>query len=792
MKIKAIPIAIVIMVLISPFAWAAGDNVDIKATGEKIDTKIDEGKVIDKTKESKKDVKNVPKELDGKIKIKDSDTSKYKVEKVDKHSIKITKDEVAGEHTKTEVSIDTAYLTELDKQANADGYIGYMRKVDGQVVDVQKIKISDISRGGTSTIPATFSEVIVSGFSGYKSTTYNNVVSGQVLDVTDDTPAAVTVKIDGTIPENTNDSYIIGYEWNTSSSSPTLRRIDVDGNTKTVPAGYFDVNPVYGNMWRCTINATSNNITYGLNPRGDGLNLTGAHGNVMTSRPAFYTKFEKVGALNRMWVSPYPRAGFELHPAFVQRGGIPVDAIFEGAYEASGYLDGSTFKLRSATGKQPITGGVSYTNLPNSGRLYIGDAETYANNIGTGYGITNIWTASAMQQLMYTEMGTLDAQTKLGKGVVDLSIGTGFAGRLTGANSSDTNIAVNGTGTGTGTNGLRPVVYRGMENPYSNVWKWVIGINYYDTVHRVLKKDGTGVVSATLTAGNYDESASAPPNTSTASSGYVNSVFTDEVLKYMMMGATTTGSSSTYLCDYYYLRAASATPTNLLLGGNWNGGLGAGVGSLTSSYGAGASYRTYGARLELIQNNYPLPDTDFGDSSVYIGNSMGTYTAYDVASGTAKTIDVGNNIQNVKIVNVAGTTLSSVTVVEYFTEDTTKISDTANVTAEVVHISHSSPSVKTAGTIAYQVAPLYSGTPALVSNNPNATVTRNVTSFIINTGYIPAGTTYNYTVTVANDNNHGMWLNRVLQWMGSGFGFVGEPPTDYTTYIGDQIEVTVS
>jgi hypothetical protein len=130
--------------------------------------------------------------------------------------------------------------------------------------------------------------------------------------------------------------------------------------------------------------------------------------------------------------------------------------------------------------------------------------------------------------------------------------------------------------------------------------------------------------------------------------------------------------------------------------------------------------------------------------------------------------------------------------VEYFTEDTTLISDTTNTTHEVVHISHSTPSVKTAGTIAYQVAPLYSGTPALVSNNPNATVSRNATSFIVSTGYLPSGTTYNYTVTVANDNNHGMWLNRVLQWMGSGFGFVGEPPTDYTTYIGDQIEVTIS
>lgn len=393
---------------------------------------------------------------------------------------------------------------------------------------------------------------------------------------------------------------VIGFKWNMASSSPTLVNIDIDGNTITPSAADFNNHVIWGNIKRCVINPSTGVVTYGINARGDGLDLTGASGQVMVYVPPVYTKCWFANNYMYCLFSPIPLAGYELFPAFLQRGGTQAK-LFMSAYETSGYLDGSTFKLLSATNKQPVTGAVSYTNLPNSGRLYIGDAETYANNIGTGWGIRNIWSTTIVNLLMYCEYKTLNLQTALGKGIVDLASGTGFAGLLTGALSADSNIAVNGTGTGTGTNGQTPIVWRGMENLWGNTWEWVIGINFLDAVHRVLKKDGTGVVSATLTAGNYDESASAPPNTSTASNGYVNSVFTDEVLKYMMMGATTTGSSSTYLCDYYYLRTASATPTNLLFGGAWNGGLSAGVGCRGSTGGAAASRWDGGARLEFLK-----------------------------------------------------------------------------------------------------------------------------------------------------------------------------------------------
>jgi len=51
--------------------------------------------------------------------------------------------------------------------------------------------------------------------------------------------------------------------------------------------------------------------------------------------------------------------------------------------------------------------------------MNIDDAEDWGNNIGTGWGITNIWSWSAVKLLMLMDWGNLDSQTELGRGIVD-------------------------------------------------------------------------------------------------------------------------------------------------------------------------------------------------------------------------------------------------------------------------------------------------------------------------------------------------------------------------------------
>lgn len=398
------------------------------------------------------------------------------------------------------------------------------------------------------------------------------------------------------LPTFTPDRTTVGIEWDTSSTSPSLSHIDVNGKPISLSESFFDNHAIWGNMWRCVVDSNGD-ITYGDNPRGDGLDLTGASGNVMVELSRLYVRAEFDGDIRRWWCSPMPLNGFEVHPAFVTRGGISKPYIYLSAYEASGFLDG-TFKLQSATGKQPVTGDVAYPDLPNSGRFTIDDAENYANNIGSGYGCWNIWTYSLVRLLFYTEMASFYSQDVLGKGIVDKDSGTDFAGENTGADSADTNISTNGTGTGTGSDGYTPVVYRGIENPWGNVWQFVIGYNAVDSEYRITPRDGTGTLEGDLV--DYESSTSTPLTDGDGDSdGYQIDVHAEDLLQYLMIGSVTGGSSSTYLCDYMWIHDSGET--NILRsGGNWAGGSRTGLGYLASNGVSSASGRGFGARFEFI------------------------------------------------------------------------------------------------------------------------------------------------------------------------------------------------
>lgn len=389
---------------------------------------------------------------------------------------------------------------------------------------------------------------------------------------------------------------IIGIEWDTTSTSPALTWIDELGNPITsLPAGFFDLHPVWGGRWRCTRDRTTGVITFGSNARGDGLTLDGTAGDVLVREPAFWVKheYDPAEGLVRWWVSPRPSTGFALHPYYYMRGGgLPAAAMYAGAYEAYGYLDVATFKLGSATGKTPVTGAVSYPDLPNSGRLTIDDAELYAQNAGMS-GITSFWGDCAQTLLMYIEYGTFDIQTALGRGIVDLPGGEGFAGMLTGADNIDSRLAENGTGTGSGPDGQTPVCWRGIENRYGNVWKFAIGANFSnDRTYRLIKRDGTGTLAGTLPAGSYESGSGIPIN-----DGSISGLIQGDLEGLAFVPSAAAGSTSTYLCDnWWYPRGANYI---LRVGGGWNSARTAGPGSRVAATGPAYSDRTIGARLEF-------------------------------------------------------------------------------------------------------------------------------------------------------------------------------------------------
>lgn len=366
-----------------------------------------------------------------------------------------------------------------------------------------------------------------------------------------------------------------GVEWDANIDE--WLHIDLYGNHIKLTTEDFDEHPLWGGMKRCTLADDGRVNHYGSNPRGDGLDITG-DGQVMVEIPEMFVKSLSPAAnVYQWWASDVPLPGFELHPAWLQRGGIERDNIYYGAYEA--HWNAGTSKLESITGAT-----VDNTKT-------IATFRTNAEARGPRWGITNIWALSAVQLLYYIEYANANSQTQIGRGIVD----NPGAGQVTGLDSIDTNIAINGTGAGTGTDGVTPIAYRGIENIWGNYLTFIDGYNALDTEYRIIKRDGTGIFQDTLAFGDYEVSAAVPITTD----GYITNIEYEDLLKYLFVPSAVAGSSTTYFCDYWY--SHDAEEVNILRSGHaWDATAKAGVAardSLDVLTGAGPGI---GGRLEFV------------------------------------------------------------------------------------------------------------------------------------------------------------------------------------------------
>ena len=380
-----------------------------------------------------------------------------------------------------------------------------------------------------------------------------------------------------------NANSILGVEMDFNSSNPKMKRIDVNGNY--LPNGYiplFDQHVIWGNIKRCTLNAAGT-ATFGTNARGDGLTLSSDY--VMVRYPRFYWKTDNPGTNRyRYWISPTAYTGFNIHPWFYQRGhsASPLTQAYLGAYEA---YDAGSSKLGSKTGQTALVSQIMST------------FETRGNNIGTGWGIEDIWALSARLLLYYIEYAHFDSQSQTNGIGAGVSNSGNSAAKATGADSANINIAPNGTGQGTGANDNTPVVWRGLENPWGNLWHFIIGYNSVNANYRILKADGSGTPAETLGAGSYDSSTAAPV---TGINGtYSNAILYESLMAGLFVPITASGSASTYMCDGFSSHVTNHTGV-LLSGGYWiNGGL-TGIVCLDSYDPVGVSGANIGGRLEFL------------------------------------------------------------------------------------------------------------------------------------------------------------------------------------------------
>lgn len=389
----------------------------------------------------------------------------------------------------------------------------------------------------------------------------------------------------------------VGMKIENASSSPKNTVVDRNGNPFIPDADFFHNHVIWGSMHKCILDP-GGNATFGSTPRGDGLTLDGTAGNVMVRVPNVKYRYELDGTDQYIWYAPFDSNApyYDYFPTCYQGTGKLHDHFYMAAYEASGFLDtaDSKFKLISATGKQPITGGVGYPDLPNDGRFTIGDALTYAGNIGAGWSIGDVWSYALLQGLSYIQYGTRDLQTAVGRGIVDLASGEGFAGKLTGADNIDNRLDIWGCGVGSGINGQTPTAWNNFENFVSggNVWEFIAGINMNpDGSVRIINPDGTGTLAGTLTEGNYITLPGKVPLTD----GYIGNFQPDKYGAIAYIPATTDASSSTKGCDLFAFPRAN--PSVVQFGGVWYNGSNAGVSCRVAFNAVSVSARNFGARL---------------------------------------------------------------------------------------------------------------------------------------------------------------------------------------------------
>ena len=243
----------------------------------------------------------------------------------------------------------------------------------------------------------------------------------------------------------------------------------------------FDTYVMYGGRMRCNVaNDGTINAFYGDNNYAE----DGSNGQVMVYQPKFYYQrlpLQVEGTTIRqesIILSARKQAGFKLHPIFDDGEGGELDYVLFSAYDGS-LIDN---KLSSIAGQLPATG------------MTIAQAEAYATARGTGWHIINMAAESANQMLQIVEYGTMNGQVALEAGVSNLTEITANinCSAITGSTSSLGNATGHATKTINNNNGVnventeagkRAISYRGLENPWGNLWNFVGGIN--------LKGDGT-------------------------------------------------------------------------------------------------------------------------------------------------------------------------------------------------------------------------------------------------------------------------------------------------------------
>lgn len=405
--------------------------------------------------------------------------------------------------------------------------------------------------------------------------------------------------------------YAYGVEWDTASSSPDGVRV---GNMQL----HREL-PVQSKMRRCLLDRDGgvkeyldNELSWG----GSYLDYA-----VMTEMPEHWYKLYFNGTKFRMMLSEIPLPGYK-----------HADKFYISTYEARMYRTDNL--LCSAAGASKLSdpnsinfrGGDNTAEWDDTYRSLLGCPVTNltrdqfrqaARKRGSGWEMYTYGAHKTLFWLFAVEYATLNSQKpfnaqKDANGFAQGGLGLGPTQMTDWANFNNANPLIpcgytNEFGNSSGekayvvknsSDGTHATLmtnrYRGIENPFGHIWKYVDGANVQVTT-------GDSGLSILWTTNN-------PLNfSSTSYTGYDkkgNICRTDGYAKKMLLGedgdiVTTEigGSSSTYWCDYYATNTSANRMQVIQVGGNADSGTSAGLAYVSAGDPPSGAYRRVGSRL---------------------------------------------------------------------------------------------------------------------------------------------------------------------------------------------------
>lgn len=267
----------------------------------------------------------------------------------------------------------------------------------------------------------------------------------------------------------------------------------------------FDKFKMYGGRKRCIVDREGN-IEKFLTGEEDPDTLINQR--IMVYQPAFYylrvplsvSKTSNGFKINKehLYLADQKYAGFILHPLFRNEEGKALRYVLLPAFESGTYRTNSnTYELNDAQNidlendclvsiinAKPISGqSQEFTSFA---------AKHMCENNGEGWKMTNLEFESANQMLMMIEFGSPNIQSVFNVGITQLSSTSGInyacntGSTLSLGNNSGQAVATINTRNGNSftytTTGQCAISYRGMENPFGNMWRFIDGVSIINNI----------------------------------------------------------------------------------------------------------------------------------------------------------------------------------------------------------------------------------------------------------------------------------------------------------------------